>query len=129
MEKVRQRKHEVSCKNMGSLFYIPLNVAVENSAFEDKKLFNRYCPDCPSSCISIQRSKCGLLVSSTHKISRKTTVGLLYPTYCFHRKSIFCPHLVPALLGSKVSNSTKNRCKGILNKTSAKFLFNMRDWR
>lgn len=129
MEKVRQRKHEVNCKNMGSLFYIPLNVAVENSAFEAKKLFKTDCPYCPFSSISRQSSKCSFLVSGTDKISRKNTVGLLHPTYCFHRKSIFCPYLVPSLLESKVSTSTKKSCKGILNKTSAKFLFIMQDWR
>lgn len=91
---------------MGSLFYIPLNVAVKNSAFEAKKLFKRDCPYCPSSSISRQSSNCSFLVSGTDKISRKTTVGLLHPMYCFHRKSIFCPYLIPLMLGSKVSTST-----------------------
>lgn len=125
MEKVRQRKHEVSCKNMESLFYISLSVAVENSAFEDKKLFNK---DCSSSSISRQSSKCDFLVSGTDKISRKPAVGFLHPTYCFHRKSIFCPYLVPTLLVPEVSGSKKS-CKGILNKTSVKILFIMQDQR
>lgn len=107
MEKVRQRKHEVSCKNMVSLFHISLSVAVENSAFEDKKLFDTDCLYCPSSSISRQSSKRGFLVSGTDKIGSKAIVDLLHPTYCFHKKSIFCPYLVPALLVSKVSTSTK----------------------
>lgn len=35
----------------------------------------------------------------------------------------------PSTALSKISTLTKKRCKGILNKTSAKFLFIMQDWR
>lgn len=52
------------------------------------------------------------------KISRKTTIGLLH---FFQRKSLFFSYLVPALLGSKVSKSTKKDATAFLTRPLLNF--------